>query len=64
MSEYLNVHPNTVRSYADKGLIGREQLGGKGHAVRYYLLEERKEENDGTEDRDTDPVLRVNTCGQ
>ena len=51
MSNYLNVHPNTVRAYADKGLIGREQIGGKNHAVRYYLLEEGKE--DQTDDEES-----------
>ncbi len=40
MTKYLKISLNTLRDYADKGLIGKWQPGGKGCAVRYYELEE------------------------
>ncbi|MBQ3370078.1 MAG: helix-turn-helix domain-containing protein [Mogibacterium sp.] len=40
MAKHLRVSPSTVRVYADKGILGRWQPGGKGCAVRYYELEE------------------------
>lgn len=40
MQKHLQICKTTLREYADKGLIGVWQPGGKGHAVRYYELEE------------------------
>lgn len=39
MTKYLQISICTLREYADKGLIGVWQPGGKGCAVRYYELE-------------------------
>ena len=40
MAEKLRVSIPTVRRYAALNIIGSYQPGGKGAAVRYYLLEE------------------------
>ena len=40
MAKYLQISEVTVRHWADQGLIGKLQPGGKGYAVRYFLLEE------------------------
>ena len=40
MTKHLKISLNTLRDYADKGLIGKWQPGGKGCAVRYYELED------------------------
>ncbi len=40
MMKHLQICKTTLREYADKGLIGVWQPGGKNCAVRYYELEE------------------------
>lgn len=40
MTKHLQISLTTLREYADKGLIGVWQPGGKNCAVRYYELEE------------------------
>lgn len=44
MAEKLHVSEGTVRRYASLGIIGRYQPGGPGAAVRYYLIDNPKEE--------------------
>lgn len=44
MMKYLQIGQSTLRSYAERGLIGVWQPGGKNCAVRYYELEEEKNE--------------------
>lgn len=39
MMKHLGICKTTLRDYADKGLIGVWQPGGKNCAVRYYELE-------------------------
>ena len=40
MTKHLQISQSTLRDYADKGLIGVWQPGGKNCAVRYYELED------------------------
>lgn len=40
MTKHLQISLGTLRDYADRGLIGVWQPGGKNCAVRYYELEE------------------------
>lgn len=42
MARYLQISTQTVRDYAEKGLIGKWQPSGKNCAVRYYVLEEER----------------------
>ena len=39
MTKHLQISKSTLRDYAEKGLIGVWQPGGKNCAVRYYELE-------------------------
>lgn len=39
MMNHLQISKSTLRDYAEKGLIGMWQPGGKNCAVRYYELE-------------------------
>ena len=40
MMKHLQICKTTLREYAEKGLIGVWQPGGKNCAVRYYEIEE------------------------
>jgi len=46
MAKHLNISKSTLRVYADKGLIGVWQPGGKNCAVRYFELEEASNEQE------------------
>lgn len=47
MMKHLQISRTTLREYADKGLIGVWQPGGRNCAVRYYELdEEGKDESE------------------
>lgn len=48
MMKHLQICKTTLRDYAEKGLIGVWQPGGKNCAVRYYELEEASNGNTET----------------